>query len=207
MSRITFRVNTGVNSWSCAVACGQCTYVRANGAQCRNRVCHGSPYCWIHNKLAYGLRARPSTIPGAGKGLFASRAFVQDDWICPMTCESITQECLENRYPGDTTAPYAEQEDDGNITDCACSRGIGSQANAKFRADGLVRAVRFHNAVAVTRYDDNEVSMGIWLQARRAIPQGNEIFLWYGTNEGPNAYRLQNNHTTRRRNMMDTRPC
>lgn len=65
-----------------------------------------------------------------------------------MICEQNTPACLDQRYPGDMTAPYAEMDtEDGIVTDCACYRGIGSQANAKFRQNGLVRAARFHSAI------------------------------------------------------------
>lgn len=204
MSRISFRVSTGPNtSWSCPMACDRCTYIKPNGHQCGNKVCFGSPFCWIHNIRAYGVRAKPSTIAGAGKGLFATRTFQANEWICPMICEHISEDCLEQRYPGDMTAPYAEaDEEDDTIIDCACSRGIASQANALFRADGMVRHIRFHNAIAVHR---NEVGyhVGVWVRARRIIPAGNEIFLWYGVD-----YRLENNHTTKRRKKMpSSAPC
>lgn len=212
-SRIRFRISTGPNTrWSCPISCGTCTFVRPNGATCLNKVCYGSPLCWIHNIRTYGVRARPSTIAGAGKGLFTTRTFQAGDWICPMICEDITPECLEDRYPGDLTAPYADMDSahPDHVTDCACSRGIASQANALFRADGLVRHIRFHNAVSTYR---NEVGfhVGIWIQARRAIQEGNEIFLWYGPNNTPDSYRLEDTHTTRRYHKTPTKtaaaPC
>ena len=207
MARNTFKMTTGPNtSWSCPITCAQCTYIKANGQQCNNRVCYGSPWCWVHNRMVYGIKSRPSTIAGAGKGLFATKPFQTNDWICPMICEPITDACLQLRYPGDITAPYADTDvDEGIITDCACSRGIGSQANGKFRQDGFVSHARYHNALTVYR---NELGIppGIWLQARRAIAANAEIFLWYGDN-ADNAYRLQHNHTTRRVTSNDTRPC
>ena len=209
-SRITFRVSTGVNEgWECPIHCARCEYIKANDQQCRNRVCHGSPLCWQHNRMEWGVRARPSTIPGAGKGLFATRAFAEDEWICPMTCEQITQVCLDQRYPGDMTAPYADIDlGSGEITDCACSRGIASQANALFQPNGFVRPIGDHNAIALTGYDAQNVSMGIWVAARTNILAGAEIFLWYGTDEGPNAYRLEDTHTTRRRSFKGPKqPC
>lgn len=192
------------DDWSCAIKCDQCTFVKANGNQCLNTVCFGSPYCWIHNRMAYGVRARPSTIPGAGKGLFATRPFAVDDWICPMICESLTQACFDTRYPGNVTAPYAEQDIFNapfNIVDCACERGIGSFANARFNANGTVRPLNDHNALTEHR---NEIGffVGIWLRANQPIQPGSEIFLWYGDN-----YILENNHTTRRRKGNDGRPC
>lgn len=202
MSRISFRVSTGPNtSWSCPLSCARCTYIKPNGHQCRNRVCFGSPFCWIHNITAYGVKARPSTIAGAGKGLFATKTFQANEWICPMICEPITEDCIEQRYPG-MTAPYAEDDGENGIIDCACSRGIASQANALFRADGMVRHIRFHNAIAERR-DENGHYVGVWIQARRTIPAGSEIFLWYGVD-----YRLEDTHTTKRRKKVpNSAPC
>lgn len=214
-SRISFKIATGGgnNSWTCPITCEQCTFIKQNGQPCRNRVCHGSPWCWVHNRHAYGVKARVSTIAAAGKGLFATRAFEQDDWICPMICEHITLACLNDRYPGDTTGPYAETDVNNHIVDCACQRGIGSQANAKFRQDGLVQHVSRHNAITDFRHELGVQPVGIWLKARRAIPEGSEIFLWYGENQSANAYRLQHNHSTKRVTTPahgihpDTRPC
>lgn len=205
-SRYTFQItdpNTN-NRWSCPIHCQQCTHLRpnANNARCRNRTCFGSPLCWIHNSQRFGVKSRVSTIPGAGKGLFATRQFHNHDWICPMVGENLTGACVEQRYPGEMTAPYVEY-DEGNsrYTDCACSRGIGSLANARFRANGQLRHRNAHNAITEWRVDGIP---GFWLKARRNINIGDEIFLWYGDG----GYQLENTHTTRRRaNIPDSRPC
>lgn len=208
-SRYSFNfTNPNTNtSWSCPIRCSRCSFVRANGVRCRNRVCFGSPQCWIHNSARYGVKAAPSTIQGAGKGLFATRNFAIHDWICPMVGENLTAACVNTRYPGDLTAPYVDQDVDENgvvhNVDCACTRGIGSFANALFTANGNVRARSRHNAISSYRTAGDGVP-GIWLKADKAIQQGAEIFLWYGNG----GYQLENTHTTRRRKTVpDTRPC
>lgn len=207
-TRLSFEVNTlAGNIWSCPIACQQCTYLRPpNNARCRNRVCFGSPLCWQHNKITYGVKARPSTIQGAGKGLFATRQFhpQNNPWICPMICEDLPFNCVDHqRYPGATVAPYAERRNQHRIVDCACSRGIGSQANARFYANGNIRPLSQHNAITRLRPTGPGGQTQIWLKATRIIHEDQEIFMHYG-----NQFSLVNNHTTRRRKTVaDSRPC
>ena len=194
MSRNTF-ITTRFN---CRLDCQRCEHIKANGVRCRNRVCFGTPLCWIHTRMTYGVQARDSTIPGAGKGLFATREFQQDDWIVPYVGEVVTDPCLNQRY-GDDTAPYASEYSRRRFIDSACRRGTGARANGLFRADGRSRSINQHNAVILNRPGGNG---GLWLRARRNIPMGSEIFVWYG-----DEYRVENNHETRRSTIADTRPC
>lgn len=206
MSRNSFKIVTNQNtnqSWSCPIHCARCEFTRPNGVQCKNKVCFGSPLCWIHNAKKWNVRAKKSTIANAGKGLFTTKRFSAGEWICPMTGENLPIQCVHLRYPGEMTAPYAEVFDSGTrAVDCACSRGIGSLANARFNPNGTVRGVSSHNATTSVR-PVGDGHPGIWLKARTVIQPGREIFLWYG-----NDYRLENTHTTKyRKTVPDTRPC
>ena len=146
----------------------------------------------------YRVKIRQSTIPGAGKGVFAVREFEEDESICPCIVESITQNCLDQRYDEDETAPYAITDRRRRYIDSACRRGIGSMANGRFRADGTSRVLNAHNAVVEPRR-----AQGRWLRATKPIAAGGEIFVYYG-----DEYVLGNNHTTRRTTRLgDTRPC
>ena len=202
-TRNSFKVTTNTNlTWSCPIHCHTCEFVRPSGVRCKNRVCFGSPLCWIHNVKKYKVKAATSTIPNAGKGLFATEDFQRNDWICPMTGEKISMACVEMRYPGDMTAPYAEEMQANQAVDCACSRGIGSTANAHFLPNGNVRGRSAHNAITRHRPVGQGIP-GIWLKADKRIKAGDEIFLWYG-----DSYKLEDNHTTkRRREVPDSRPC
>jgi len=198
-TELSFRTAT----WSCPLTCGQCTHTRDNGLRCKNRVCFGSPVCWLHNAKKYGVKIKQSTIPGAGKGLFATRNIPRDSWICPYSGEATTMDCIHQRYPGDATAAYAEQVHKNLAYDCACSRGIGSLSNAHFNPNGTVSAERNHNSFSRYRPKGNGVP-GVWLKSTKVIKEGQEIFNWYGNG----GYRLQDNHSTSRRpKVPDSRPC
>jgi len=183
--------------FSCSLACGQCDFVKANGTRCRNRVCFGTPTCWIHTMIQYGVKTRLSTIPNAGKGLFATRDFRFREYICPYVGEELPEDCITLRY-GEGTAPYATSSGDDSI-DSACQRGIASLANGLFTPGGRSRDKRFHNAELYHNEGDNDRP---WLKALRGIRSGQEIFVYYGRD-----YVLGNDHTTRRRRTVDNRPC
>lgn len=50
----------------------RCTATTKKGQHCRQRTARGQ-YCWNHLSSIAGLRIKPSSVPGAGAGLFASR--------------------------------------------------------------------------------------------------------------------------------------
>ncbi len=210
MSKNTFTIDINQNnqnaSWSCPIHCQRCEFIRPNGIRCKNRVCFGSPLCWRHNEKKWNVRAKKSNIPNAGKGLFATKRFSAGEWICPMTGENLSMDCVHLRYPGNMTAPYVEVFDSGNgAVDCACSRGIGSLANALFRPNGTVRGLSYHNAKTSYR-PVGDGHAGIWLKARTVIQPGSEIYLWYGNG----GYTLEDTHNTklrRRRAGENGPPC
>lgn len=196
MSKITFIGK----EFNCHLQCGQCTANSKGGQRCKNRVCFGFPTCWIHTKRDLGLRLKPSTIPGAGRGLFTTRLIQKDSWICPYNGEIITKPCGELRYPGDDVAPYAVSSRGGTeIADSACQRSIASMANALFKADGTTYAMSRHNCALSDNPDDND---RVWLASTKNIQAGSELFCWYG-----NEYTLEHDHETKRVRRPDNRPC
>lgn len=189
-ARLTFISPT----FSCKLQCGQCQQIKPDNSRCKNRVCFGLSRCWIHTKALYGVKVRPSNVHG--KGLFATKDFATNDWICPYEGEPITPNCLEERYPGDVTAPYSVESRNGNIVDSACARGVGAMANGLFKQNGYSKARYYHNAVLAERGND------VWLRARKPINVNSEIHCYYG-----NSYRLEQTHETKRTSRVDTRPC
>lgn len=192
MSRLTFQNQY----FRCRLQCDRCNTIKTDGTRCKNRVCIGFPTCWIHSKQLYNVRVRPTPI---GKGLFSTQPFHVGDWICPYGSEIISPDCLESRYPGDTTAPYAVTHDQGTsllILDGACNRGLGTNSNGNFRIDGVSMSETRHNSLIEERYPGE-----IWLRARRYIPANTEIKTFYGLH-----YRLCE-HRTYRTTLSDTRPC
>lgn len=135
---------------------------------CKRRVAIGLPLCWQHSRKQYGVRTGPSSIPGAGKGLFAVRDFAKGDVICPYGGRLLTGEQVERLYPGETLAPYVERVSRDVYRDAACVRGIGSVANgmrlkSESNAETFVRRTRVP-----------------WLRALKHIPEGTEILNHYG---------------------------
>ncbi|CAM9437995.1 unnamed protein product, partial [Hapterophycus canaliculatus] len=175
-------------NWLCPLACQRCESLNANGRRCMKRVCFGTPFCWMHNSAKFGVQSKTSTIPNAGRGLFATRKLEKDSWICPYVGESTTMKCIKKRYPGDMTSPYTEQIP----VDSACRRGIGSLANGRFNADGTVSHLNQHNCISRLR-PKGDGFPGLWLKTTKIIKAGDEIFHWYG--EG--GYLLQDCRTTR----------
>lgn len=189
MSKLTFITQR----FNCKLKCAQCEYRKGVGGRCRNRVCKGFPICWMHNKKLYGVKTRPSV---HGTGLFATENISSGAWICPYKGERITKRCLEKRYPGNLTGPYSATHKNRHFFDAACSRGIGSFANAKFNGQRSAPEGR-HNAVLEWR-----AKHGIWLLATKDIRAGREIFCWYGDD-----FMLNNDHQTKRSKVVDNRPC
>lgn len=201
MPRLSFRTK----HWSCPLTCRRCSFKKANGLVCKNKVCLGLPFCTAHNSLQYGVRIKPSTIAKAGKGLFATRDISKDAWICPYVGELLDMRCVNKRYPGRMTAPYTEllPGPEGLAVDAACTRGIASLANARFKKDGTVASLGSHNCKASYRPVGDGIP-GIWLKATKTVRKGEEVFLYYG--EG--GYLLEDTHSTdRRANVVDSRPC
>lgn len=193
-SKTMFRMH---DKFACHLQCQQCAHVKADGLRCKNRVCFGTPVCWMHTKTKYKVRAKTSTIPNAGKGLFATALIPAGSWICPYIGEQLPKQCIEQRY-GTQTAPYVEMKSSVAYIDSACMRGIGSMANALFLPNGKCRGLSAHNCKSSLRTGLGQ----IWLKATKTIQAGQEIFHWYG-----NEYRLQHTHVTERKSRPDNRPC
>lgn len=190
MSKLAFSTET----FTCHLTCTQCTTIRANGERCRRTVCIGTPTCWQHSMIDYGVKTRLSTIPGAGIGLFAVRIIYEGELIVPYDGENITRECLDMRYPNDGTGPYSVAAADNIIKDAACQRSLGSMANGLFE-NGASLPEDHHNAIII---ENNE---GLWLRATKDIEEDEEIFVFYGPE-----YQF-NEHNTKRTRVPDNRPC
>jgi hypothetical protein len=94
--------NPTSNKWEtiCELECEQCPHVilgnpngrtarLRNDRQCSRNVCIGRSYCFPNCNKAYGVVVKPSLIPGAGKGLFATKVFKEGNFICPFGGERL----------------------------------------------------------------------------------------------------------------------
>ena len=65
-----FYINNQI-AFQCQLDSQQCIGHNQNGSQCRRKIILGTPYCFQHLEKIKHLQIKTSTIPNAGKGLFA----------------------------------------------------------------------------------------------------------------------------------------
>lgn len=139
---------------------------------CKRRITIGLPYCWQHTKKAFNVQVRDSRIPNAGKGLFALKDFARKQAIVPYYGETLTQEQIDRRYPGDSLAPYVEKlGDTSKFLDAACVRSIGSMING---SDDRRKC----NCEAVM----SKSKKFVVIRTIQSVQKGDEFILWYGKN-------------------------
>ena len=157
----------------------QCTAMCKNHQRCKRRVIIGQPYCYTHLLYQKHLKVKDSTIPGAGKGVFAEipRAQVNqvvypaNAHIVPYTGQRINNQQLNDRY-GDDTAPYALRINNNLFVDPALKRGIGSIINHQPQARANVKFVAASHA-------NNYIPS---VKSTKNIRNGQELFINYGHN-------------------------
>ena len=54
----TFHFHTNTYQLDEPLRCANCKFIKANGEQCKNRVCIGLPYCHIHKKIMQLLKVK-----------------------------------------------------------------------------------------------------------------------------------------------------
>jgi len=146
-----------------------------------------------------GVRSADSRIDGAGKGLFAVRAFQRYELIAPYDGEVVSQAQLNARYPGDAIGAYALKKDREPVyIDAACQRHAGSIVNgARRRADANVEFMSVNawikklpkhvnktaarrDAMTMHRIDDDIPNFRLWVVARKHIDADEELLAHYG---------------------------
>ena len=118
----------------------QCRHIKPNGEHCNRIVTIGVPLCSQHLMMTKHLKIQKSTIPKAGKGVFAfdpskgpntiifRGSENTGQLICMFDGEIITKAQLNRRYRK-FTAPYAVEISDNRYEDAAKRRGVGSLIN------------------------------------------------------------------------------
>lgn len=173
--------------FSCELKCYRCPAILSDKTQCPRVTCYHVPYCYYHMRTILSLEIRASTIPNAGRGLFALRPFKSEEVIVEFVGEAImttqdstAREKLSQRYGAEeVTAPYAIKVHRDAYIDAACIRGIASFANDFIAQEGR------HNAEYVIQ-EEKKTSYKLELRARKTTDQtdpiqaGDEIFVDYG---------------------------
>ena len=152
--------------------CPRCSARNKNGTQCKNNTCQQYPYCWIHLKSKDGLQIKNSSIPGFGKGLFATKDHRNNQKITDYSAKQVSQnpdpawryvlQIGENRF--------LNSEDKSNfvgryIND---SRGTNKRPNVRFTKGSRIFQKQDRYTVPIV--------------STKNIKKGDELFLSYGSN-------------------------
>ena len=140
------------------------------GCWCKLHTRHGC-LCWIHRVARDGLQIKKSTVPNAGLGLFARRAFKKGEIVARYTGDLIETQAGEDRRDGFGGSKYVLEMSERVSVDAArtntadgrmCNdpRGSGKRANVKFSV--------------------NQQTKTATVRAKRAIAAGEELLLSYG---------------------------
>ena len=171
--RFNFRINDR-QTFSCFLETMQCVVIKPDNSRCKNKICIGSPYCYVHLLYEKHLRIKKSTLPRVGKGLFAMNPklpsdaviFKKDENIIQYTGEIIDDEEKARRYE-DKTGPYLLLQKQDTYIDSAKVRGVASNANTY---------PSHNNAYFALDNRNNKV----YIKANKNIKNGEEIFVSYG---------------------------
>ena len=158
--------------------CRRCTGLKADGDRCGRTTCKFLPMCFQHLRKEMGLAVKTSTIPNAGQGLFATRAFATDEYIAPVDGQRLTKQQLDDRYkdPLDmVTAPYGIKITNNEIADGALQRWVGHFSNTRLGNQG--QSVKGGTNARLSIRAGNKP----WLKAIQNIQPGAEIFTFYGS--------------------------
>ena len=172
-----FHFRSPIRDFNGQLMCRKWRYVKADGHQCQKTMCIDLPYCYIHNRIAFKLRVKPSRIPNAGVGLFVDDTeqpigqviYRKGDKICPYYGAMINEAEVDRRYDG-STAPYTLQVQKGLSMDGALQRGIGTLINHKSFQQGA-------NCVFGVDRQNNA-----FIKAYKDIRNGDELYCNYNPN-------------------------
>ena len=145
--------------------CPQCTGTTKTGGRCRRQTCKYSPFCYAHKAFLVG----DSSIPDAGKGVFAARALRRGGTVGDYTIATVVQtesEFLE-AYP-DKRATHTAVIDDTYYT----ALGTGKRTH---------NAIGMANRAPKGRRNNARILASGRVVASKGISKGSEVFLAYGS--------------------------
>jgi hypothetical protein len=159
--------------------CARCAGKTKSGKRCSRNTCMIAKYCWQHVQSVEHFRVGPSTIVGAGRGLFSTRTIrrkrggnkKQDLLLLPYEGEKLTRAQVNARY-GENNAEYVFCYT--NEGDCVDGRSTQSCLARMVNACDKPGSKRACN----TRLGKKNGQIGVL--ATRDILANEELFLKYG---------------------------
>ncbi|GIV54416.1 MAG: hypothetical protein KatS3mg039_0934 [Candidatus Kapaibacterium sp.] len=125
----------------------QCAFIHPNGERCRRLTTITHPYCAQHTRVVHGVEVRPSTIPGAGLGLFAVRYLPKGVFLFNYDGDRLSVADYNARYADMGFGPYAieltasviidARRTDAGVARFICSyHGSGKRPNVEYVSSG-----------------------------------------------------------------------
>ena len=153
----------------------RCTANTNAGRQCGQRTAMGH-VCWAHLRRDFGLRVQKSTIPGAGRGLFAyARDGLPQDFNIPYTGDLI------ELTPQQAGGPYVLQLRktagiDAARTNCSVARWVNDPRGG---VDANGRPLKENCKFVIHTQRDSSQRVGA-VRTLRPVERGEELLVKYG---------------------------
>jgi len=150
----------------------RCQATTSNRSRCTRKTCKYGFQCWQHSIKNLGLSVKKSTVPGAGLGLFAEKAFPRKKKIIEYKGEKINTTELNRRYPGDTVGTYVVSANANHHID---ARKSPTSSIARYANDA--RGTAKTNNAQLETHDRNKVYL---VTKAKAIKKDQEVLTSYG---------------------------
>jgi hypothetical protein len=149
----------------------RCKFIRGNGQRCKRNTCVRKDYCWQHLRSKLGIDVRPSTLSGAGMGLFAYKTFPKGRQVASYSGKIIDASEAKD-------SEYAVSWGRGKVVDAKSTQNsVGRYANTCRGADKRRKKCRGNNVKLARDFARKRIS----LKATKKIQKGDEIFNTYGS--------------------------
>jgi hypothetical protein len=148
----------------------RCTADTKAGKQCGARTLHGR-YCWVHRAQLDGTRIKASSVPGAGKGLWAATRDFRPGQIVAHYTGDLVPTAAGGRADGFGGSHYVLELSDAVSLDAARTN----------TADGrMVNDARGSGQRPNCRFSVNQRTKTATLRALKPIKKGAEMLVSYG---------------------------
>jgi len=143
-------------------------YMKQKGRQCKKRVVYGY-YCYVHNKYRKGLRIKQSSIPDAGRGLYAEKDYKQGQIVAQYQGQKMTKREVDKKY-----------KEQGDFTVCHGNKPHNICVDAVVTSSSNGRYANVGNATNNTKLKYKAKNKTFRLVATEPISTSREIFADYG---------------------------
>jgi hypothetical protein len=154
------------------VSCVRCKFIKGDGQRCKRNTCARKDYCWQHLRAKKGIDVRPSTLPRAGMGLFAFKAFRPGQKVADYSGQIVSARKAKR-------SQYAVAWKQGKFVDASSSQDpVGRYANTCRGADKKAKRCKRNNVKIKRDFGRKTITLRV---GKNPIKKGEEIFNTYGS--------------------------